>query len=128
MQPNISQEIKNRIVQRGEGELYVVSDFADLNNDETVTRVLSRLEKEALLVRISQGIYFYPKKTRYGILRPSTDEIARAIADKDKSRIIPSGLTALNLLGLSTQVPVNAVYLTNGTPRTIAVGGRKIVF
>jgi hypothetical protein len=54
--------------------------------------------------------------------------IAKAIAEKDKARIIPSGLTALNTLGLSTQVPVNAVYLTNGTPRAITVGKRKIIF
>jgi predicted transcriptional regulator of viral defense system len=106
----------------------MVSDFADLNNDALATRVLSRLEKEQLLIRISQGIYLYPSKNRYGVHKPSIDTIAKAIAEKDKARIIPSGLTALNILGLSTQVPMNAVYLTNATPRTITVGNRKIVF
>ena len=124
----LSKEIKNRIMQNGEGQLYVVSDFADLNNDALVTRVLSRLEKENFWVRISQGIYLFPSKNRYGIHKPSIDVIAKAIAEKDKARIIPSGLTALNVLGLSTQVPMNAVYLTNGTPRTITVGNRKIIF
>ena len=124
----LSKEIKNRIMQNGEGHLYVVSDFADLNNDALVTRVLSRLEKENFWVRISQGIYLFPSKNRYGIHKPSIDVIAKAIAEKDKARIIPSGLTALNVLGLSTQVPMNAVYLTNGTPRTITVGNRKIIF
>ena len=124
----LSKEIKNRIMQNGEGQLYVVSDFADLNNDALVTRVLSRLEKENFWVRISQGIYLFPSKNRYGIHKPSIDVIAKAIAEKDKAHIIPSGLTALNVLGLSTQVPMNAVYLTNGTPRTITVGNRKIIF
>ena len=124
----LSKEIKNRITQNGEGQLYVVSDFADLNNDALVTRVLSRLEKEKFLIRLSQGIYLFPSKNRYGIHKPSIDVIAKAIAEKDKARIIPSGLTALNVLGLSTQVPMNAVYLTNGTPRTIIVGNRKIIF
>ena len=64
----------------------------------------------------------------YGIHKPSIDTIAKTIAEKDKARIIPSGLTALNALGLSTQVPMNAVYLTNGTPRSITVGSRKITF
>ena len=124
----ISKAIRNRIIENGEGKLYMVSDFADLNNDGLVTRVLSRLAEEQLLMRISQGIYLYPSKNRYGVHKPSIDTIAKAIAEKDKARIIPSGLTALNILGLSTQVPMNAVYLTNATPRTISVGNRKIVF
>ena len=124
----LSKEVRNRIMQQGESMLYVVSDFADLNNDASVTRALSRLEKENFLIRLSQGIYLYPSRNRYGIHKPSIDVIAKAIAEKDKARIIPSGLTALNILGLSTQVPMNAVYLTNGTPRTITVGNRKVVF
>ena len=124
----LSKEIRNRIIRNGEGQLYVVSDFADLNNDGLVTRVLSRLEKENFLIRLSQGIYLYPSRNRYGLHKPSIDVIAKTIAEKDKARIIPSGLTALNVLGLSTQVPMNAIYLTNGTPRTITVGNRKIIF
>lgn len=124
----LSKEIRNRIIQKAEGQLYVVSDFADLNNDALVTRVLSRLEKDEFLIRLSQGIYLYPNRNRFGIHRPSIDVIAKAIAEKDKARIIPTGLTALNTLGLSTQIPMNAVYLTNGTPRTISVGNRKIIF
>jgi hypothetical protein len=128
MYPILSKEIRNRIAQNGEGRLYVVGDFAELNNDALVTRVLSRLEKEKLLIRLSQGVYLYPIQNRYGVHKPSIDVIAKAIAEKDKTRIIPSGLTALNVLGLSTQVPMNAIYLTNGTPRTVTVGSRKIVF
>ena len=124
----LSKEIKNRITSNGEGKLYMISDFADLNNDALVTRVLSRLKKEQFLIRISQGIYLYPSKNRYGVHKPSIDTIAKAIAEKDKAHIIPSGLTALNILGLSTQVSMNALYLTNATSRTIIAGNRKIVF
>ena len=82
-----------------------------------------------MLVRISQGIYLYPMRNRFGILKPSIDDIAVAIAQKDKARIIPSGLTALNKLGLSTQVTMNdAVYLTDATAREIKIGNRTIVF
>jgi hypothetical protein len=128
MTPILSKEIRNRIVQGSEGRLFVVGDFADLNNDALVTSVLSRLEKDKLLIRLSQGIYLYPIQNRYGIRKPSIDVIAKAIVDKDKARIIPSGVTALNMLGLSTQVPMNAIYLTNGTPRIVTVGNRKILF
>lgn len=106
----------------------MVRDFAYLNNDGLVTRALSRLEKEGVLVRLSQGLYLYPLRNKFGILRPSIDEIAYAIAEKDKARIIPCGLTALNKLGLSTQVTMNAIYLTDATAREIKIGNRKIIF
>ena len=99
----------------------MVSDFAHLNNDGLVTRALSRLEKEGVLIRLSQGLYLYPLRNKFGVLRPSIEDIAYAIAEKDKARIIPSGLTALNKLGLSTQVTMNAVYL-------LTIGNRKIIF
>ena len=123
----LTKQIRERIELQGENTLYMVRDFADLNNDRLVTRALSRLEKEGMLVRISQGIYLYPMRNRFGILKPSIDDIAVAIAQKDKARIIPSGLTALNKLGLSTQVTMNAVYLTDATAREIKIGNRTIV-
>ena len=123
----LTKQIRERIESQGENTLYMVRDFADLNNDGLVTRALSRLEKEGMLVRISQGIYLYPMRNRFGILKPSIDDIAVAIAQKDKAGIIPSGLTALNNLALSTQVTMNAVYLTDATAREIKIGNRTIV-
>ena len=123
----LTKQIRERIELQGENTLDRVRDFADLNNDGLVTRALSRLEKEGMLVRISQGIYLYPMRNRFGILKPSIDDIAVAIAQKDKARIIPSGLTALNKLALSTQVTMNAVYLTDATAREIKIGNRTIV-
>lgn len=123
----LTKQIRERIELQGENTLYMVRDFADLNNDGLVTRALSRLEKEGMLVRISQGIYLYPMRNRFGILKPSIDDIAVAIAQKDKAGIIPSGLTALNKLALSTQVTMNAVYLTDATAREIKIGNSTIV-
>lgn len=124
----LTKQIRERIESQGENALYMVRDFADLDNDGLVTRVLSRLAEEGILVRISQGIYLYPRRNRFGILKPNIDEIATAIAQKDKARIIPSGLTALNKLGLSTQVTMNAVFLTDATAREIKIGNRTIMF
>ena len=128
MKTILTKEIRSTIDRNGPNRLYMVSDFAGLNNDALVTRALSRLEKEGVLVRISQGLYLHPVKNRFGVLRPSVDEIAYAIAEKDRARIIPCGLTALNKLGLSTQVAMNSVYLTDATARELAVGNRKIIF
>ena len=142
----LSKEIRNRITSGGENKMYTISDFADLNNDSLVTRVLSRLEEEGMLMRLTQGLYLYPKQTRFGIVKPTPYEIAKAVAGKarfgivkptpyeiakavagkDHAKVIPSGAMALNELGLSTQIPTNAVFITNGTPRTIKVGNQTI--
>ena len=124
----LTKEIRNTIERNGPGRLYMVQDFADLNNDGLVTRALSRLENEGMLIRLAQGLYLYPARNKYGILFPTIEKIAYAIAEKDKARIIPSGLTALNRLGLSTQVTTNAVYITDATARELAIGNRKIIF
>lgn len=124
----LTKEIRNTIERNGPGRLYMVQDFADLNNDGLVTRALSRLENEGMLIRLAQGLYLYPAHNKYGILFPTIEKIAYAIAEKDKARIIPSGLTALNRLGLSTQVATNAVYITDATARELAIGNRKIIF
>ena len=124
----LTKEIRNTIERNGPGRLYMVQDFADLNNDGLVTRALSRLENEGMLIRLAQGLYLYPARNKYGILFPTIEKIAYAIAEKDKARIIPSGLTALNRLGLSTQVATNAVYITDATERELAIGNRKIIF
>lgn len=124
----LTKEIRNTIERNGPGRLYMVQDFADLNNDGLVTRALSRLENEGMLIRLAQGLYLYPARNKYGILFPTIEKIAYVIAEKDKARIIPSGLTALNRLGLSTQVATNAVYITDATARELAIGNRKIIF
>ena len=123
-----AKEIKRRITSGRRNRLYFTSDFADMKNDGVVARTLSRLATDGLLYRIAQGIYLYPLRNAYGIQKPPLDKIAEAVAGKYHSNIIPSGLTALNRLGFSTQVPMNAVYITDGTPRTINIGARSILF
>ncbi len=93
-----------------------------------MTRTLSRLQKEGMVLRVATGIYVNPKKTRFGVLQPTIDQIAQKIAERDKAQIMPTGDTALNILGLSTQVPMNAIYITNGTKRQVKVGNRNIIF
>jgi ribosomal protein S20 len=89
---------------------------------------LSRLCKDELIVRLSAGIYLYPKiDEQIGILYPSIETIAKAIAKREKSRLIPTGTYALNALGLSTQVPMRVVYLTDGAPRVVKVGKKATI-
>jgi len=128
MENSISQIIKERISRIEKGKLFSINDFEDANNDSLVTRTLSRLQNEGAIVRVATGIYMNPKKTQFGILYPTIDQIAQKIAERDKAQIMPTGNTALNILGFSTQVPMNAVYITNGAKRKVKVGSRNIIF
>ena len=77
---------------------------------------------------VAQGIYCFPKidtKWGSGIISPSIEEIAENIAKRDKVRIAPSGAYVLNLLGLSTQIPANVVFVTDGSARRISLGSNK---
>ena len=128
MKESVSQTIRDRIKHIKAGELFTISDFEDVNNDNLVTRTLSRLQDEGTIVRVATGIYLNPKKTQFGILFPTLDQIAKKIAERDKAQIMPTGDTALNILGFSKQVPMNAVYITNGAKRKVRVGERNIIF
>ncbi|MDR1202157.1 MAG: type IV toxin-antitoxin system AbiEi family antitoxin domain-containing protein, partial [Tannerellaceae bacterium] len=94
MDKGIAPVIKERISQIEKGNLFTISDFSDLNNDDVVTRTLSRLQKEGRIVRVASGIYMTPKVTKFGILFPTIDKIAYKIAERDKAQIMPTGSTA----------------------------------
>ena len=128
MDSSISQKIKERISCIEAGKLFAINDFSDMDNDKLVTRTLSRLQSDGVIVRVAAGIYMNPKKTQFGILYPTIDQIAQKIAERDRAQIMPTGDTALNILGFSTQVPMNAVYITNGAKRKVKVGNRNIIF
>lgn len=119
--------IKSRILEARNGTLFFNSSFPEFD-DEYVGQVLSNLTKEGMLHRISRGVYLKSEETRFGLVYPSIEEIAEAIARRDNAQVIPTGATAQNILGLSTQVPMNAVFLTSGSARKIQIGGRTITF
>lgn len=125
----VSNKIENLIKQSDNGKLIFISDFSEFGNYDTVRKSLQRLVNKGLIIRISKGIYYYPKKDEiFGILYPTAEEIGKAIAKRDKARIIATGAYAQHLLGLSTQIPMNVVYLTDGSARKIKIGKQIIIF
>jgi len=126
---SIEDKILEQIKALHEGSLLLPADFSELGSSEAVRLSLFRLEKEGVIVRVAQGIYVRPKISKLiGPLTPSAEEVAEAIAKRDRIRTVPAGSYALNALGLSTQVPMNIVLLTDGSPREIKVGKRTIKF
>lgn len=126
---SIENRILNKIKKTQRGNLLFPDDFYLLGSSEAVRLALHRLEKEREITRVAQGIYVRPKISEYiGEVMPSAEEIATAIAKRDKIRTVPTGVYALNALGLSTQMPMKIVLLTDGSPREIKVGKRTIKF
>lgn len=127
--PKVENKIAEAVKNYPKGSVLFVDDFLDYGNPESVKKALLRLKEKKILVRLAHGIYLYPKVDKeLGVLFPSTEEIAKAIARRDKARIVPTGVQALNKLGLSTQVPMKVVYLTDGAARTVKIGKRTITF
>lgn len=127
--PVVENKVAEKLKKLQKGSILFVDDFLDFGNSESIKKALFRLEEKGLLVRLAHGIYLYPKTDKeLGVLYPSAEEIAIAIAKRDRARIIPTGVQALNKLGLSTQIPLKVVFLTDGAARSIKIGKRTITF
>ena len=121
--------VVNKIKDYKSQRLFFVDDFVDVANYKAVSKALERLVKSNVLIRVAKGIYArYKEDPVLGVMLPTTEQIAEAIAKRDKARIIPTGAYALNALGLSTQIPMNVVFLTDGYARKIKAGNRTIQF
>ena len=124
---NIDNKVVSRIYGHGRGWVFTPNHFKDLGSRDAVASALKRHKQSGLIRQLARGVYDYPKiDPELGLLEPSIDYIAQALAGRDATRLQPSGAYAANLLGLSTQVPMKIVYLTDGRPRTVQIGKRQI--
>lgn len=122
-------QILKKIKKAKRGTLFFADSFVNFGNAKTINKALERLVKSGEIDRVATGIFVRPQKDDIiGKVMPDIEDIAKAIARRDKARIVPAGDYALNRLGLSTQVPMNIVYLTDGTTRKVKIGNYTIVF
>jgi len=120
--------IIKRIYAHKRGWVFTPDSFKDLGTRNAIDLALMRHRDDGTIRQLARGLYDYPRIDRQlGPLQPSTDDIAKALAGRDATRLQPSGAYAANLLGLSTQVPMKVVYLTDGRSRTVQIGKRQIV-
>lgn len=129
---SVLDKIQQTIKYRRKGSIFFASDFLCHGSLSSVNKALSELAKSGLIIRIATGIYCKPEIDSVfglGIIYPGLEEIAAAIAERDGARIVPTGAYAQNRLGLSTQIPMNAVYLTDGPARRVQIyNGKGILF
>lgn len=125
----VARAISDLVKEAKPGTIFFPGDLLELGSPEAIHTTFSRLVGVKKLLRLAKGIYLKPKiDPELGSLKPSLEDLARTIADRDKVVIRPTGAYALNRLGLSTQVPMKVVFLTSGNAKHIKVGRSTLVF
>ena len=124
------QEVQDRILAAEEGSIFVTSDFADIADANTVRSALYRLVQNGVLRRILNGVFERPKYSKLlnEYVAADPDMVAKALARSYHWTIEPCGNTALNLLGLSTQVTAVWSYISDGPYKTYEWNNTKLEF
>ena len=128
--PDILNQVRVRIEQAKPGDIFIPADFSDLGEACKITMCLSRLLKEGTLEKVKRGIYMKPRfsKLLNCSVPPREDAVAKAIARNYGWTIIPCGDTALNKLGLSTQIPAVWLYVSDGPYKSYETDGIRFQF
>jgi len=127
----VTQSIDSRVLaairSHGRGSVFVPADFLEIGSREAVDITLHRLARKGTIRRLARGLYDFPEQHPVlGLLSPSAEAVAKALAGRDRTRLQPAGAYAANVLGLSEQVPAKAVFLTDGPSRTVKIGQTTI--
>lgn len=130
MAQGYSKQIQERICNAEDGTVFISSDFADIADTETIRRNLNRLTQAGTLRRILKGVYEKPKYSKLldEYVAANPEAVAKALARNYHWSIAPCGNTALNLLGLSTQVTAVWSYISDGPYKTYEWNSTKIEF
>jgi len=114
-------------MDRGPGSVFVPVDFLAFGSREAVDVALHRLSRKGIIRRLARGLYDFPKEHQVlGLLAPTAEAVASALAGRDRTRLQPAGAYAANALGLTEQVPAKIVFLTDGNARTVKIGPMTI--
>jgi hypothetical protein len=126
---SVENKIFNYVKRKPKGSVFFADDFMRFSTLKNVNKALERLHDSGTMTRVATGIYVRPKIDEIvGKVLPTVEQVVKAIAKRDKARIVPTGAQALYQLGLSNQVPVNVVYYTDASARKIKIGKRTITF
>jgi hypothetical protein len=121
-------QILKRVRGHGKGWVFTPNHFNDLGSRDAVASALKRHKLAGHIRQLAHGLYDYPQTDpELGMLEPSIDDIVSVLAGRDIVRLQPSGAYAANLLGLSTQVPMKIIYLTDGLSKIVTIGKRQII-
>lgn len=120
--PSLPQLIQKHASDLPEGALLHPKALLHLGSRAAIDQALSRLARGGRLLRVCQGVYVHPVKTRFGSRPPAIDKVVSSLSTLWGQTIVPCGGAEANALGLTTQVPVRSVYLTSGPNRWLKFG------
>jgi len=126
---NTEIQILEKVMRSPKGTVFFTDNFLDIATAKTVAKALERLAQDGKICRVFTGMYArLIEDSVIGPIMPGIEQIAEAIAKRDKARMVPTGSYALYKLGLTTQVPMNVVYYTDASSRKVKVGKQTITF
>ena len=128
--PDILKQVRTRIEHAAPGDIFIPADFSDLAEARKITMCLSRLHEDGTLEKVKRGVYMKPRYSQLlnRPVPPREDAVAKAIARNFGWTIVPCGDTALNMLGLSTQIPAVWLYVSDGPYKTYETDGIRYQF
>lgn len=125
---SVDNQVFSRIKAKRGGWVFTPTDFVDLGSRTAVGLALMRHARAGTIRKLARGLYDVPRThAQFGKLAPDTSAVANALKGRDAIRLQPSGAYAANILGLSNQVPVRLVFLTDGPSRRVKIGKQEIV-
>ena len=126
---SIENQIIKKIKKAKASTPFFADSFVNIASAKSINKTLERLVTNKILTRVATGIYVRPAQDKIlGKIMPTIDQIATAIAKRDKARIMPTGSYAMYKLGLTTQIPLNIVYYTDASARKIKINNQTITF
>jgi hypothetical protein len=128
--PDHMEQIKRRLQDAKEGSVFIPSDFFDIAEAVKTNKCLDRLEEAGELRHVMRGVYAKPRFSELlnKDVPPRSDDVAKAIARNYSWTIVPCGDAALNMLGLSTQVPSVWLYVSDGPYKIYEADGITLKF
>jgi len=123
---SISKQVKAKIEKIKSGTIFGLSDFSSIGHPQAVALELSRLSKKGQIERLTKGKYFVPNETRFGKAGPSEDQIVENIIKESGGYL--AGLSALNRLGVTTQVPSQITIRGARSTRALKIGDLEVQF
>ena len=127
-------ELKTHVLQQilnaSGNEVWTAIDFTVLGTRSAIDKVLQRLVATGELRRIDRGLYDRPTKNELTgkSTVPDYRAVIRAVARRDKVRLLVDGMTAANDLGLTTGVPARIEVLVDARLKPIRIGNQVINF
>ena len=124
---SIDSKLLSRVYGQGSGWVFTPNHFQGIGSRDAIASALKRHKKAGTIRQLTFGLYDYPRQhASLGLLNPTADAVAKALAGRDAARLQPSGAYAANLLGLSDQIPMKVVFLTDGPTRSVKLGKQTI--